>query len=77
MKGVTNLTEKDLFKLMEDGKLFSKDILPHVAKQMKGAARNGGALDKAMKSNRASWQRLNTSMQNAMNVFFTLASATN
>ena len=71
MKGVTNLTEKDLFKLMEDGKLFSKDILPHVAKQMKGAARNGGALDKAMKSNRASWQRLNTSMQNAMNVFFT------
>jgi len=71
MKGVTNLTEKDLFKLMEDGKLFSKDILPHVAKQMKEAARNGGALDKAMKSNRASWQRLNTSMQNAMNVFFT------
>ncbi|HFS8110770.1 TPA: tape measure protein [Enterobacter asburiae] len=70
MKGVTNLTEKDLFKLMEDGKLFSKDILPHVAKQMKEAARNGGALDKAMKSNRASWQRLNTSMQNAMNVFF-------
>ncbi|MCK7170590.1 tape measure protein [Enterobacter chengduensis] len=71
MKGVTNLTEKDLFKLMEDGKLFSKDILPHVAKQMKEAARQGGALDKAMKSNRASWQRLNTSMQNAMNVFFT------
>lgn len=70
MKGVTNLTEKDLFKLMEDGKLFSKDILPHVAKQMKEAARQGGALDKAMKSNRASWQRLNTSMQNAMNVFF-------
>ncbi|WP_223307002.1 tape measure protein [Citrobacter sp. S-77] len=71
MKGVTNLTEKDLFKLMEDGKLFSKDILPHVAKQMKAAARNGGALDKAMKSNRASWQRLQTSMQNAMNIFFT------
>ncbi|WP_225806465.1 tape measure protein [Cronobacter sakazakii] len=71
MKGVTNLTEKDLFKLMEDGKLFSKDILPHVAKQMKEAARNGGALDKAMKSNRASWQRLQTSMQNAMNIFFT------
>ncbi|WP_236907062.1 tape measure protein [Cronobacter sakazakii] len=70
MKGVTNLTEKDLFKLMEDGKLFSKDILPHVAKQMKEAARNGGALDKAMKSNRASWQRLQTSMQNAMFIFF-------
>ncbi|VAF02818.1 tape measure domain [Enterobacter hormaechei] len=71
MKGVTNLTEQDLFDLMKKGELFSKDILPHVAKQMKAAARNGGALDKAMKSNRASWQRLQTSMQNAMNIFFT------
>lgn len=70
MKGTTNLTEKDLFDLMQQGKLFSKDILPEVAKQMKAAARNGGALDKAMKSNRASWQRLQTSMQNAMNIFF-------
>lgn len=71
MKGRTDLTEKDLFELMQQGKLFSKDILPEVAKQMKAAARNGGALDKAMKSNRASWQRLQTSMQNAMNIFFT------
>jgi len=71
MKGRTDLTEKDLFDLMQQGKLFSKDILPEVAKQMKAAARNGGALDKAMKSNRASWQLLQTSMQNAMNVFFT------
>ncbi|WP_407206719.1 tape measure protein [Citrobacter sedlakii] len=71
MKGRTDLTEKELFDLMQQGKLFSKDILPEVAKQMKAAARNGGALDKAMKSNRASWQRLQTSMQNAMNVFFT------
>lgn len=70
MKGRTDLTEKDLFDLMQQGKLFSKDILPEVAKQMKAAARNGGALDKAMKSNRASWQRLQTSMQNAMNIFF-------
>lgn len=71
MKGVTNLTEQDLFGLMQDGKLFAKDILPYVAKQMKEAARQGGALDQAIKSNRASWQRLQTSMQNAMNVFFT------
>ncbi|WP_234011434.1 tape measure protein [Cronobacter sakazakii] len=70
MKGTTNLTEQDLFDLMKKGELFSKDILPHVAKQMKAAARQGGALDKAMKSNRASWQRLQTSMQNAMNIFF-------
>ncbi|MEJ8325435.1 tape measure protein [Kosakonia sacchari] len=71
MKGVTNLTEKDLFDLMQQGKLFSKDILPYVAKQMKAAARAGGALDKAVNSNRAAWQRLQTSVQNAMNIFFT------
>lgn len=71
MKGVTNLTEQDLFQLMQDGKLMSKDILPEVAKQMKAAARSGGALDKAVNSNRAAWQRLQTSLQNAMNVFFT------
>ncbi len=42
-----------------------------MAKQMKAAARAGGALDKAVNSNRAAWQRLQTSVQNAMNIFFT------
>lgn len=71
MRGVTNLTEKDLSDLMQQGKLMSKDILPYVAKEMKNAARAGGALERAMHSNRAAWQRMQTSMQNAMNVFFT------
>ena len=70
MKNTTNLTEQDLFKLMQDGKLMSKDILPFVAKEMAQTARAGGALEKAMKSNRAAFQRLKTSMQNSMNNAF-------
>ncbi|QGY31290.1 tail tape measure protein [Pantoea cypripedii] len=70
MKGTTNLTEQDLFALMQSGQLFAKDILPYVGKEMAKTARNGGALDKAMKSNRASWQRLQTAMQASMNEFY-------
>lgn len=70
MKGTTNLTEADLFKLMEDGKLFAKDILPFLADEMKKAARAGGALDAAVKSNAAAMQRMNTASQDAMNALF-------
>ncbi|HHB1428351.1 TPA: tape measure protein [Serratia odorifera] len=65
-----NLTTQDLFKLMEGGKLMSKDILPAVADEMKLLARQGGALDKAIKSNRASYQRLKTAIQSSMGQFF-------
>jgi tape measure domain-containing protein len=65
-----NLTTQDLFKLMEGGKLMSKDILPAVADEMKLLARQGGALDKAIKSNRASFQRLKTAIQSSMGQFF-------
>ncbi|HAT6804351.1 TPA: tape measure protein [Citrobacter freundii] len=70
MKGTTNLTDADLFKMMEDGKLFAKDILPYVAEEMKKTARTGGALDKAVKSNAASMVRMKTASQNAMNALF-------
>lgn len=66
-----NVTEEQFQDLVGQGKVLAKDVLPAVGDQLKKLARNGGALDKAMKSNRASWQRLQTSMQNAMNVFFT------
>ncbi|HIE3984054.1 TPA: tape measure protein [Serratia marcescens] len=65
-----NLTEKDLFKMMEQGQLLAKDILPAVGEEFKALARNGGALDKAVNSNRASFQRLKTAMQNSMGQFF-------
>lgn len=70
MKGTTTLTEKDLFKLMQDGKLLASEILPYVATEMKKTANAGGALDKAMKSNRASMQRMKTAFQNSMNTIF-------
>lgn len=70
MKGTTDLTDADLFKLMEDGKLFAKDILPYVADEMKKTARSGGALDKAVKSNAASMARMKTAFQNSMNTIF-------
>lgn len=65
-----NLTEKDLFKMMETGQLLAKDILPAVGDEFKALARNGGALDKAINSNRASYQRLKTAMQASMGAFF-------
>ncbi|WP_232106013.1 MULTISPECIES: tape measure protein [Serratia] len=65
-----NLTEKDLFKMMEQGQLLAKDILPAVGEEFKALAHNGGALDKAVNSNRASFQRLKTAMQNSMGQFF-------
>ncbi|HAT3731876.1 TPA: tape measure protein [Serratia marcescens] len=65
-----NLTEKDLFKMMEQGQLLAKDLLPAVGEEFKIVARNGGALDKAVNSNRASFQRLKTAMQASMGEFF-------
>ncbi|OCN28196.1 MULTISPECIES: tape measure protein [Serratia] len=70
VQGNANLTEKDLFKMMEQGQLLAKDILPAVGDEFKALARNGGALDKAVNSNRASFQRLKTAMQNSMGQFF-------
>lgn len=65
-----NLTEKDLFKMMEQGQLLAKDILPAVGEEFKAVARNGGALDRAVNSNRASFNRLKTAMQASMGEFF-------
>lgn len=39
------ISEKELFKLMEDGKLISAEVLPKVAKEMRRVANEGGALE--------------------------------
>lgn len=41
--------EKELFKLMEQGKLIASEVLPKVGDEFKKAARDGGALDQALK----------------------------
>ncbi len=53
-----NIGTKELFKLMKDGKLLAKDILPLVGKYMSEAARKGGALEKMLNSNGVAMRRL-------------------
>lgn len=62
-----NIGTPELFKLMEGGKLLSKDILPLVGKYMSEAAKKGGALEKMLNSNGVAMRRLQqtwTSFQN-------------
>ncbi|CAI2019497.1 tape measure domain [Serratia quinivorans] len=66
----TMLTEGEFANQVGEGKVLAKTILPQVGKEFKALARNGGALDKAIKSNRASFQRLQTAMQASMGQFF-------
>lgn len=65
-----NIGTKELFKLMENGELLAKDILPLVGKYMSEAARKGGALEKMLKSNTVALQRLTMTWQNFQNEFF-------
>lgn len=59
----TVLSEGEFAKLVGDGKVLAKNVLPAVGDELKALARNGGALNKAVNSNRAAFQRLQTSMQ--------------
>lgn len=55
---------------MESGKLMSAEVLPKVAKQMAEMARQGGALEIKMKSNRAAMNRMRTAFQDLQHAFF-------
>ena len=66
----TMLTEGQFADLVGQGKVLASKILPQVGKEFAALARNGGALNKAVNSNRASWQRLQTAMQASMGAFF-------
>lgn len=65
-----NIGTKELFKLMEEGKLLSKDILPLVGKHMSAAARKGGALEKMLHGNMVAMNRLRMTWQNFQNQIF-------
>lgn len=65
-----NIGTKELFKLMENGELLSKDILPLVGKHMAAAAKKGGALEKMLVSNGVAMRRLTQTWQNFQNEFF-------
>lgn len=61
---------KELFKLMEGGKLLSKDILPLVGKHLSQAARKGGALEKMLEGNMVAMNRLKQTWQSFQNAIF-------
>ena len=46
-----NGTEQEMFKLMEQGKLLAKDVMPAFAKQLRKTATDGNALGHALKHN--------------------------
>ena len=62
---------KKLFKLMEDGKLLSEDIMGLVSKYMAQAARKGGALEKMLNSNGVAMRRLQQTWTSFQNEIFT------
>ena len=46
-----NGTEQEMFKLMEQGKLLAKDVMPEFAKQLRKTATDGNALSHALENN--------------------------
>lgn len=66
----TTGTTKELFKLQEQGLVVADKVLPHFAKRMRDAARENGALSKALDSNRVAMGRLVFSTQEAADTIF-------
>jgi len=66
-----NVSEKELFKMMEQGTIVSSEVLPKVAKEFAKAARSGGALAEALNTVRVQQGRFLTDTQKAQNTIFT------
>lgn len=65
-----NVSEAELFKLMEQGKLLSADVLPKVAKEFRKSALEGGAFDKALQGLRVTEGQFITGAQRAGDTIF-------
>jgi hypothetical protein len=66
-----NMTEAEMFKQMETGKILSADIMPAVAKEFARSAREGGALGAATKKTRAELNRFKNALIGVQNAIFT------
>ncbi len=64
------MSEMEMFKLMEQGKLLAVDVLPKVAKQMKIMANEGGALDEKLRSVRVTQGQFTNELQLAQDKIF-------
>lgn len=65
-----NMSELEMFKLMEQGKLLAADTLPKVAKAMKEAANAGGALASKMDTARVAQGQFFTDLSLAQDRIF-------
>ena len=65
-----NVSEAELFKLMEQGKLLSSEVLPKVAEEFRKSALAGGAYGQALKGLRVTEGQLVTEGQRAGNTIF-------
>lgn len=66
----TTIDVKKLMDMMQKGQLKAAKVLPFVAKYFAEAARNGGALDKALQSNRVAMQQMQQTWVNFQNAIF-------
>jgi hypothetical protein len=64
------LTTPEFFKMMENGELLAKDILPLMGKRMSIAANKGGALEKSLAGNQTAMNRLTTEWKFFQEIIF-------
>lgn len=68
--GDTSIDVAKMMDMMQKGELKAAKVMPFVAKYYAEAARKGGALDKALDSNRVAMQRLQQTWVNFQNSIF-------
>lgn len=66
----TTIDVEKLMDMMKNGELKAAKVLPFVAKYFAEAARKGGALDKALNSNRVAMQQMQQTWVNFQNAVF-------
>ena len=65
------ISDAELLKQVESGKLLAKDVLPLVAKEMQRVANTAGALDKKLLTTRVQQGRFNKELETTMDLIFT------
>ena len=64
------VTTQELNKMLKDGKVLAKDLLPEMTLNIRAMAREGGALEKQLNSTRVAQNRFFFELQNSENIVF-------